>query len=102
MNVKIVELAPVIYCGYCGGGSNEFAASYNPDVPNQHILDVPVPAGYKVEEAWYAPFHNIPAINDFALVDVGKHGDRQVSLSLGTWPGKNNRVRIKITVLCIG
>lgn len=102
MSVKIVELAPVIYCGSAGGGNNEYAASYDPNVPNQHILDVPVPTGYKIEEAWYSPYHNIPAIMDFALVDVGKHNDHQVRLNLGTWPGRSNRVRVKITVLCTG
>ncbi|WP_437631950.1 hypothetical protein [Sorangium sp. So ce854] len=100
MNVSIVELSPVIYCGTAGGGPNEYAASDNPNAGNEHILDVPVPAGHNIVEAWYAPLHNIPALNDFALVDVSKHNDRQVRLTVGTWQGRNNRVRLKISVLC--
>lgn len=96
----VVEIAPVIYCGSAGGGNNEYPASSNPDNPNTYPLDVPVPDDYYIDEAWYAPFHNIPAIMDFALVDVTRHSDRQVSLRVASWPGRESRVRIKICVHC--
>ena len=99
-NVRIAEVSPVIFAGGEGGGANEFAASADPNNPNSHILDIGgLPKGARVVEAWYAPLHNIGALPSFALIDVKKHNNKQVLLSIAAYPSSKARLRIKITVL---
>jgi hypothetical protein len=97
MNVGISELAPVIYCG-TAGGAGEYPAS-DGGAPLQHILDGGVPANGTVVEAWYAPYDNIAALPNFSQIDVRKYNDKQVQLGIAAYSGKNDRIRLRITVL---
>jgi hypothetical protein len=99
--VGIYEFPPVVFRG-AAGGAGEYHGSNNPNAPENHIIDVPIPAGTRILEAWYSPFHNIAALSAFAWIDVNKHNDTQVLLSVAGYVGSNNRLRIKIHVLYAG
>ena len=99
MNVGIKELSPVIFTGNAGG-AGEYHASNNPDAPENHIIEAGIPAGAQIVEAWYAPLHNIAALSSFAWIDVKRHNNTQVSLSIAGYNGSSNeRLRIRITIL---
>jgi hypothetical protein len=93
-NIKAKFLTPVIYCGSSGGGPDEYAASTDPNIANEHRIKV----GIKGVVAFYQPYHNIGAISQFALIDVVPDGD-DVLLRIASMPGISGRLRIKITVL---
>lgn len=97
MNVGINELAPVIFCG-TAGGAGEYHAS-NGGAPEQHILDAGIPLNATVVEAWYAPYDNIADLPKFSQIDVRKHLNKQVLLGIAAYPGKQGRIRLRITVL---
>jgi hypothetical protein len=98
MNVGITEITPVVFTGNAGG-AGEYHASDDPNAPETHIVNVPVPAGANIVEAWYTPYHNIAALGAFALIDVNRSSTTQVKLKLAGYPGQNQRLRIKVTAL---
>ncbi|MFB8789214.1 MAG: hypothetical protein U7123_10265 [Potamolinea sp.] len=97
MSFTVVENTPVIYCGGAGGGSDEFAAPVG--TPSTYIIDMPVPSGSKLKEAWYTPFDNIADLTKFAQIDVNRHNDTQVQLRCSSYSGTVGRIRVKISAL---
>lgn len=97
MSFTISEISPVIYCGGVGGGPNEFAAPVG--TPSVYILDMPVPQGSKLKEAWYTAFDNIGDLTKFAQIDVNRQNDTQVQLRCSSYPSAVGRIRIKISAL---
>ncbi len=100
--IGIFEFTPVVFTGTAGGGADEYHGSNDPNVPEDHIIDVTIPAGSEIVEAWYTPIHAIANLSAFALIDVNKHNDRQVKLSVAGTTGSDSRLRIKIHVLYVG
>lgn len=96
--IGIVKMTPVIFSG-TAGGTGEYPASSDPNKPLIHILDTGIPADTKIVRAWYAPLHNIAAINAFALIDIERHNDNQIELHVAGFPSINARLRIAIDVL---
>jgi hypothetical protein len=96
----VTYLYPVIYTGTQGGGPDEYLASSDPNEANVYEIKV-APSGANVVTAWYTPIHNIPALSAFALIDVAKRlsSGEDINLAVASWPGTQDRLRIKITVL---
>ena len=97
--IGIVQLNEVIYSGD-SGTLGEYRASDRPNDPRSHTINVAdIPEGASILTAWYTPIHNVPAINAFAYINVEKENDKQVKLSLASFPGIEGRLRILIHVL---
>lgn len=94
--IGVAELKPVIGLG---AHSGDYHGSADPNAPEQHVINVPLPPGARVIGAWYAPLHNIAALPDFALIDVVPQGATQISLAVAGYAGRNTQMRIKISVM---
>src|SRR5688500_7606295 len=99
--IGVKEFMPVVYTGTSGGGPEEYHGANDPDSPAHHIIDVELPPGARIIEAWYTPFHAITNMAGFNWLDVDRHNDRQVRLAVAGVAISNTRMRIKVHVLYI-
>ena len=97
--VGVHKIRPVIYSG-TAGGPGEYKSSDDPNNGAMYVIpaNLPNPAG-RVLEAWYTPYHNIGALQYFALIEVERHDDAHVRLTVGSYPGMNQRVRLTLNIL---
>lgn len=101
--IGVAYAAPIISTDENGDGNEYFA----PDEGAGYILEVNgLPAGATIVAVWYTLLQGVgfsleQQLDGFNLIDVSKHGARQVNLSVIGIPGTSRRLRIRIHALYV-